>query len=290
MGKSRLVRFLIIFGVLLIILTIMILSSSSIESDNPPGDKLALIEIDGTIIDASKTIGEIKKYKDDKSVKAIVLRIDSPGGVVAPVQEIYEELNKIDKKIIASMGASATSGGYYIACSADKIFANPGTLTGSIGVRMNFPRIVELSKKIGIDTETIKSGQYKDSGSAYRYFTPEEKKLFQDVVDDVYNQFVDAVYNGRKHTKLTREQIIKIADGRVMSGRQALQYKLVDELGNLEDAIQYAAKISGIEGKPKIARKKPKMTLIERLMGQAFGNKIGDIVKDQVSIRYEIPF
>lgn len=290
MGKSGLVKFFIILGVLLIIFTIMMLSSGTFESDNPPGDKLALIEINGAITDSSKIIEEIQRYKDDKSVKAIVLRIDSPGGVVAPIQEIYEELNKVDKKIIASMGSSATSGGYYIACSADKIFANPGTLTGSIGVRMNFPRIVELSKKVGIDSETIKSGQYKDSGSAYRYFTPEEKKLFQDMVDDVYNQFVDAVYNGRKHTKLTKEQIIKIADGRVMSGRQAFQYKLVDELGNLEDAIQYAARISGIEGKPKIARKKPKTTLLERLIGQSFENKISDIIKDQVSIRYEIPF
>ncbi|MGB9596324.1 MAG: signal peptide peptidase SppA [Candidatus Poribacteria bacterium] len=290
MGKSGLVKFFIILGILLIIFTIVILSTSTFESDNPPGNKLALIEINGTITDSSKIIEEIQRYKDDKSVKAIVLRIDTPGGVVAPVQEIYEELNKVDKKIIASMGSSATSGGYYIACTADRIFANPGTLTGSIGVRMNFPRIVELSKKVGIDSETIKSGQYKDSGSAYRYFTPEEKKLFQDMVDDVYNQFVDAVYNGRKHTNLTKAQIIKIADGRVMSGRQAFQYKLVDELGNLEDAIQYAAKIGGIEGKPKIARKKPRTTLFERLMGQSFGNKISDIIKDQVSIRYEIPF
>lgn len=290
MGKSRLAKYLIIIGILLIFFTIMLFSAGIFESENPPGDKLALIEINGTIVNSSEIIDEIKKYKDDKSVKAIVLRIDSPGGIVAPTQEIYEELNKVDKKIIASMGASATSGGYYIACSADRIFANPGTLTGSIGVRMNFPRIVELSKKIGIDSETIKSGQYKDSGSAYRYFTPEEKKLFQDMIDDVYNQFVDAVYNGRKHAKLTKEQIIKIADGRVMSGRQALQYKLVDELGNLEDAIHYAAKISGIEGKPKIARKKPRTTLFERFIGQSFGNKISDIIKDQVSIRYEIPF
>ncbi len=290
MSKNGLVKFFVVIGILLILFTIMILSSVISESENSPGDKLALVEIKGTITDSSKIIQEIQKYKDDRSVKAIVLRIDSPGGIVAPVQEIYEELNKVDKKIVASMGASATSGGYYIACSADKIFANPGTLTGSIGVRMNFPRIVELSKKIGVDSETVKSGQYKDSGSAYRYFTLEERKLFQDMVDDVYNQFVDAVYNGRRHTKLTREQIMKIADGRVMSGRQAFQHKLVDELGNLEDAIQYAAKISGIEGKPKIARKKTRETLFERLMGQSFGNKIGDIIKDQVSIRYEIPF
>jgi protease-4 len=188
------------------------------------------------------------------------------------------------------MGSAAASGGYYLACTADRIFANPGTLTGSIGVRMSFPKIVELSKKIGIDSETIKSGQFKDSGSPYRYFSPEEKKLYQDMIDDVYNQFVDAIYNGRKQTKITRDQIVKIADGRIMSGRQALQYKLVDELGNLEDAIQYAAKVGGIEGKPKIAKKKTRETLFERLMGESLGNKINSIFKDQVSIRYELPF
>ena len=290
MGKNRLARFLIIVGIFLIFLTIILLTAGVFNPENPPGDKLALIEINGTIFSSRGIIEEIQKYKDDNSVKAIVLRIDSPGGIVAPTQEIYEELNKVDKKIIASMGSSAASGGYYIACTADHIFANPGTLTGSIGVRMNFPRIVELSKKIGIDSETVKSGQYKDSGSAYRYFTPEERKLFQDMIDDVYGQFVDAVYNGRKHTKLTKEQIVKIADGRVMSGRQAFQYKLVDELGNLEDAVQYAAKISGIEGKPKIARKKPRTTLFERLMGESFGDKINNIIKDQVSIRCELPF
>jgi protease-4 len=290
MGKNRLARFLILVGVFLIFLTIMLLTAGVFESGNPPGDKLALIEINGTIFRSEEIIQEIQKYKEDNSVKAIVLRIDSPGGVVAPTQEIYEELNKVDKKIIVSMGSAAASGGYYLACTADHIFANPGTLTGSIGVRMSFPKIVELSKKIGIDSETIKSGQYKDSGSPYRYFSPEEKKLYQDMIDDVYGQFVDAIYNGRRHTKITRDQIVKIADGRIMSGRQALQYKLVDELGNLEDAIQYAAKIGGIDGKPKITRKKPRATLFEKLMGESFGNKINSILRDQVSIRYELPF
>ena len=287
--KNRIAKILIYCGIFLILFTI-ILFMSGVFAGEPVGDKLALIDIPGVIISSNDVINDIKKYNEDRSVKAIVLRIDSPGGVVAPTQEIYRELNRIEKKIIVSMGATAASGGYYIACTADRIFANPGTLTGSIGVIMNFPRLEGLTKKIGIDREIIKSGEHKDSGSPYRNFTPDEKQIFQVMVDDVYNQFLDAVYEGRKHTNLTKEQIKSIADGRVMSGRQALQYKLVDELGGLEDAVNYAAKISGIKGRPKIVKNRPRTTMLERLIGTKIKNGIDDILGNQVSIRYELPF
>ena len=290
MEKNRIARILVYCGIFLIFFTIIIFSSGLFSSGEPVGDKLALIEIPGAIVSSNDVIGDIQRYNEDRSVKAIILRIDSPGGVVAPTQEIYRELTKIEKKIIVSMGSVAASGGYYIACTADRIFANPGTLTGSIGVIMNFSRLEGLTKKIGIDREIIKSGEYKDSGSPYRNFTPDEKQLFQEMVDDVYNQFLDAVYEGRKHTNLTREQIKSIADGRVMSGRQALQYKLVDELGGFEDAVNYAAKISGIKGKPKIIKKRPRTTMFERLIGAKIKNGIDDILGNQVSIRYELPF
>jgi len=290
MEKNRIARILIYCGIFLIFFTIIIFSSGLFSSGEPVGDKLALIDIPGTIVSSNDVIDDIKRYNEDRSVKAIILRIDSPGGVVAPTQEIYRELTKIEKKIIVSMGSVAASGGYYIACTADRIFANPGTLTGSIGVIMNFPKLEGLTKKIGIDREIIKSGEFKDSGSPYRNFTPDEKQLFQGMVDDVYNQFLDAVYEGRKHTNLTREQIKSIADGRVMSGRQALQYKLVDELGDLEDAVNYAAKISGIKGKPKIIKKRPRTTMFERLVGAKIKNGIDDILGNQVSIKYELPF
>jgi len=290
MEKNRIARILIYCGIFLIFFTIILFTSGLFSSGEPVGDKLALIEIPGAIVSSNDVIDDIQRYNEDRSVKAIILRIDSPGGVVAPTQEIYRELTKIEKKIIVSMGSVAASGGYYIACTADRIFANPGTLTGSIGVIMNFPRLEGLTKKIGIDREIIKSGEYKDSGSPYRNFTPDEKQLFQEMVDDVYNQFLDAVYEGRKHTNLTREQIKSIADGRVMSGRQALQYKLVDELGGLEDAVNYAAKISGIKGKPKIIKKRPRTTMFERLIGTKIKNGIDDILGNQVSIRYELPF
>jgi protease IV len=290
MEKNRSARILIYCGIFLILFTIIVFTSGFFSSGEPVGDKLALIDIPGTIISSGDVINDIKKYNEDRSVKAIILRIDSPGGGVAPTQEIYRELTKIEKKIIVSMGSVAASGGYYIACTADRIFANPGTLTGSIGVIMNFPKLEGLTKKIGIDREIIKSGEFKDSGSPYRNFTPDEKQLFQGMVDDVYNQFLDAVYEGRKHTNLTKEQIRSIADGRVMSGRQALQYKLVDELGDLDDAINYAAKISGIKGKPKVIKNRPRTTMFERLVGTKIKNGINDILGNQVSIRYELPF
>jgi protease-4 len=288
--NNRIVRILIYCGIFLTLFTIILFTGGIFSPGEPVGDKLALIEINGTITSSKDVIEEIQRYKDDNSVKAILLRIDSPGGAVAPAQEIHRELNKVQKKIIVSMGSVAASGGYYIACTADRIFANPGTLTGSIGVIMNFPKLEGLTKKIGIDREVIKSGAYKDSGSIYRSLTPEEKQLFQGMVDDVYNQFVDVVFEGRKHTNLTREQIKSIADGRAMSGRQALQYKLVDEIGDLEDAVNYAAKISEIKGKPRIINKRPRVTLFERLVGASLKNEIDDILRNQVSIRYELPF
>jgi len=275
-------------GILIVLLVIIIVIANLIIPDEPIGDKLALIEINGPIYSSSGVIEEIHRYKENNSVKAIVIRIDSPGGIVGPVQEIYSELMKVQKSIVVSIGSTAASGGYYIACAADHIFANPGTLTGSIGVIMNFPKIGELSKKIGIDREVIKSGNYKDSGSMYRSLTPEERELFQGTVDDVYNQFVEAILAGRKHVKLTRKMVEDVADGRIMSGRQALEKKLVDELGNLDDAIEYAGKVGGIEGKPKVVKKKARKSLMERLIGVDVENKVERILKDQVSLKYEL--
>lgn len=287
MERKRKVRLIVIAGAFVII--VMILWSILVSGERF-GDKVALIEISGPILNSRGIIEELRRYKDDSSVKAIVLRIDSPGGVVAPTQEIHRELTKLDKRIVTSMGSVATSGGYYIACASDWIFANPGTLTGSIGVIMQFPNLEGLSKRLGIEREVVKSGSYKDAGSMYRKLTPQEKELFQETVSDVYEQFVSAVVEGRKHKKLTREQIKEIADGRVMSGKQALEKKLIDELGDLEDAIEYAGKISGIEGRPKVVRAKVKRSLLERLISSVLGNKLDQVIDSHVSIRYEPPF
>lgn len=231
------------------------------------GDKIAVVEIRGVIAQSSGVIEELHQYDDDEGVKAIVLRIDSPGGGVGPSQEIHREVLKIrsksKKKVIASMGSVAASGGYYIASASDFIVANPGTITGSIGVLMEFTNIEELFKKIGIKGVVLKSGEHKDIGSPFREMTPQEKSLIQSVLDNVHQQFVQAVAEGRK---LDRSKVAQVADGRILTGEQAKQLGLVDQLGNLQDAIDTAAKMAGIEGKPVVLYPKKRFSLLELLI------------------------
>lgn len=290
-GKRTVIIILgIFFGLVLIIVYISVLSNLfGSKSGFSLGSKVALIEISGGIYGSEEIIDQIEKFKEDSSVKAIVLRIDSPGGVVAPVQEIYKELKRVDKKIVASMGAMAASGGYYISCGADYIFANPGTVTGSIGVIMRFPKLSGLMDKLGVNEAVVKSGKYKDASSLYRDFTLEEKVLFQEVVDDVHDQFLEAVIEGRKNKELTRAELESIADGRLFSGRQALERKLVDELGDLNDAVEYAGKLAGIEGKPRVIQFKPKRKLLERVLRGSLGGKLDRVINDQALLRYEVP-
>jgi len=188
---------------------------------------------------------------------------------VGPSQEIYEEVRKIrgKKVVVASMGALAASGGYYIACGADKIFANPGTITGSIGVIMQFVNVKDLIEKIGVKGFVIKSGSFKDTGSPVREMSPEERKLLQSVIDNVHSQFVNAVAEGRK---LPREDVLAIADGRILSGEQAKELGLVDVLGNQEDAVAEAGKMAKIEGEPRVVTiPKKKFSILDLLREEA---------------------
>lgn len=222
------------------------------------GKRIALVEVTGVISNARGVVSQLARYRDDRSVPAIVVRIDSPGGEVAPTQEIFDEIKKIrnaGKKVIVSMGGVAASGGYYIACAADSIVANPGTLTGSIGVIFELPNVEGLFKKFGVDWEVVKSGKHKDIGSFARRLTDEERRLLQEVVDDVYGQFIDAVVQGRR---LPRDQVMALADGRVFTGHQAKALGLVDRTGTYEDAIALAAQMAGITGKPKTIKERRK--------------------------------
>ena len=216
-------------------------------------DRVALIRIEGVILDAQATISELKQYSENPLVKAIVLRIDSPGGGVVPSQEIHDAVkrvkNKSNKAVIASMGTVAASGGYYIAAATDRIIANPGTLTGSIGVIMEMANFEGLMKKVGVEGVGIKSGRFKDVGSPLRKMSDEERKLLQSVMDDVHHQFIQAVADGRS---LEVSDVEPLADGRIYTGRQAKDARLVDELGDLDDAIHIAADIAGMEGEPKV--------------------------------------
>ncbi|RKU13096.1 signal peptide peptidase SppA [Candidatus Poribacteria bacterium] len=262
--KNR--RVFIILGTIVGLFFLMIVLLRSMSGGASIGQKVAVIDIIGIISKSDATIKLIHTYRDDPSVKAIVVRIDSPGGSVAPVQEIYTELEKIKKPIVASMGGSAASGGYYIACAADTIIANPGTLTGSIGVIMQFTRMKGLYDKVGLEHQVIKSGQFKDTGSPFRTFTEQEQAVLQATVDDVHNQFVDTIAEARGNV-LTRAEVVELADGRIFSGKQALDSKLLDQLGNLPDAIKTAGELGGIEGKPKVLRKEKKNSLFEQLLG-----------------------
>jgi protease-4 len=251
------------------------------------GDKIAIVEIKGVISQSSGIIDEIQKYQEDEGVKAIILRIDSPGGGVGPSQEIHQEIlrAKLKKKVVTSMGSVAASGGYYIACASDLIVANPGTITGSIGVLMEFTNIEELFKKIGIRGVVLKSGAHKDIGSPFREMTPEETKLMQEVLDNIHQQFVQAVAMGRK---MDQAKVMEIADGRILSGEQAKEIGLVDQLGNLQDAIDITAKMVGIEGKPKIIYPKRRLSFLEMIMREATSAVLDSLSEKGFELNYRL--
>lgn len=248
--------FLLIFSgiclsFLMVISLIGLLSLRSIGFDvleTSGQNRIGIVEISGYLTDAADSVKAIKRFREDASIRAVVLRIDSPGGAVGPAQEIYREVVKTVgvKPVIASMGTVAASGGYYIASPATRIVANPGTLTGSIGVIMNFANVEELIHKFGLVPVVIKSGEHKDIGSPMRKMKPEERAILQELSDQVHRQFITAVADGRK---LPENEVRKLADGRVFSGETAKEKGLVDMLGNFEDAVDLAASTAGIEGK-----------------------------------------
>jgi protease-4 len=215
------------------------------------GDKVGYVTIAGAITTSEKIIEQIDIFKEDSSVKAIVLRVNSPGGGVSPSQEIYDEVKAAAavKPVVVSMGSVAASGGYYIAVPAQRILANPGTITGSIGVIMQFTNVEELLGKVGLKSQVVKSGLHKDIGSPVRPMSSADREILQSLIDDVYAQFVQAVAESRQ---MDLEKVRQLADGRIFTGRQALQAGLVDELGGYQDAIRVAAELAGIKGKPKV--------------------------------------
>jgi protease-4 len=264
------VGFFLLLGCLLVISVVsMIFSEPEDESAGTSGERLAVVELNEPIIDSQDIVRQFKKYRENKAIKALVFRVDSPGGGVSASQEIYEEVRKTrqsGKPVVVSMGSVAASGGYYVACGASKIVANPGTLTGSIGVIFQFLHFSELMNKIGIDASTFKTGKFKDIGSPFRKTTEEEKKFFEQLLGDVYDQFVTVVATERN---LERKKVLAYADGRVFTGRQAFEYGFVDTLGTYEDAIAIAARLGGIHGKPKIVKEHKVRPFFERIMGQS---------------------
>ena len=252
-------------------------------------NRVGLIELKGVIVSSQETLKQITDFRKDASIKAIVLRIDSPGGSVGPSQEIYREIRRTaqSKPVVASLGSVAASGGYYIASAASHIVSNPGTITGSIGVIIHFPMLRELFGKIGYQMVTIKSGQFKDIGNPARDMTPEEKQLLQATIDETYRQFVRDVALARN---LPEDHVRGIADGRIIMGEKALELKLVDQLGNFEDAVAKAGELAKITGEPEVIKpKKSKLSLLDLVLGSDVGEKMGDIIYDSSAfVRYQL--
>ena len=263
----------VLFGLLLLSLIgvaffFLVYGMSSVKGDKAAfiaKDRIGVIPVKGVILDAKPVNDILEKFGKDDSIKAIILRIDTPGGGVGPSQEIFDKVQSVRKKktVVASMGAMATSGGYYVACATEKIVANPGSLTGSIGVIMHFTNVEDLLKKVGLRASVIKSGKFKDAGSPFRDMTKEERELLQALIDDVHDQFVDVVSASRG---LGKEKVQEIADGRIFTGRQAVGLKLVDELGDLDHAAEVAAKLAQLEAKPELVYPREERRSVWRYM------------------------
>jgi len=231
------------------------------------GPRVGVLEVTGVIADSKKTLKELREFAEADSIKAIVVRVDSPGGSVAPSQELYQALRKLKgkKHVVVSMGSIAASGGFYVACAGEKIYADPGTLTGSIGVIFNFYNVQGLLKWAGVQVSPLTAGKMKDAGNPYREMTADEKAYFRSVLDDVHDQFIQAVASGRS---LSVDQVKPIADGRVFTGRQAKDLKLVDELGGLEDAVAEAGRMAGIKGQPRMEYPRKERRMLGELLGE----------------------
>mgnify|MGYP003588729545 CR=1 FL=1 len=246
----------------------------------PLADSVGVLNLEGVLRSSQEFARQAEEFGRDDGIKAVVVRIDSPGGGVAASQEIYASLAELKKKkkVVVSMGSVAASGGYLVACAADKIVANPGTITGSISAIMHFANAESLMEKIGLKSSVVKSGKFKDIGSPVRPMTTEEQALIQDLVDDTYDQLLEVISRDRK---IPREALKQLADGRVFTGRQAQKLGLVDDLGDMGHAVRMAGKLAGIKGTPELVYPtKKKATYWELLMEKAAAALVGELNKE----------
>lgn len=289
MKKRDLLVFFIIICVVIVFLFVMYglfhipgdMDSLSISK----GSKVGLLELNGVIYDSRNFVSDLEKFLDNSSVKALVIRINSPGGGVAASQEIYYAIKRATEKIpvVISMASVAASGGYYSAVAGDSIYANPGTTTGSIGVIAQIGQFYRLFDKIGLDQEVIKSGKFKDAGSSTRKMTADERAYLQGWIDDAYEQFTEVVAEERN---MSLEEVRKVADGRVFTGRQALEHGLIDRLGDLHAAVISAGAMAGISGDPEILeKKKKKLTLMDLLLGD-IEETAQKLMNDNLELQY----
>src|SRR5213083_470064 len=270
--RNRMLIWLLLGGGAFILLAVIAIAVAlTVGSDEaaefPFSDRIQIIDLDGELVESRPILDQLKRYEDSNSVKAILLNIDSPGGGVAVSQEIYTEIRRLrdkkDKIVVAYLSSTGASGAYYVACAANKIVANPGTIVGSIGVIAEWVNFADLMEWAKLKDVVFKTGEFKDTGSPSRALTENEKKYFQGLIDDMYVQFVEAVASCRK---LDLDQVRSLADGRVFTGRDAKERKLIDEVGNFQDAVDVTAKLAGISGKPRLIRlSRRRVTLLDVL-------------------------
>lgn len=258
--------------------------------------RVGVLEVSGVIEDDEKYLEQIRDFRKDGSVKAVLVAINSPGGAVAPSQSVYRELKRLSEEhdipVVATLGSVAASGGYYIALGADSIYTMPGSMTGSIGVIMEVPDVSGLMEKVGVGMQVVKSAEHKDTPSLFRPMGPSDRAVLEAMVQDVYAQFVDVVAEERK---LSRESLTVLADGRVMSGNQAIAAGLADRIGNFNDALAAAGRMAGLGDEPRYVRPKEKEpTLIDVLLGRAFGGVRGitQVIEQSAAprLKYAVPF
>jgi protease-4 len=272
----------------LFLLAVFTLIYTSVRSDNTDGissafgDKIAVVDLEGVIIDPKVVVGQLKRYADDDSIKAIILHVNTPGGGAAASQEIYQAVKRVrdkkKKRIVASIETVGASGGYYVASATDKIYANPASIVGSIGVIAEWYNYGELIKWAKMKDITIKTGEFKDTGSPTRDLTPAERAYLQALIDDMYSQFINAVAEGRK---MKPEEVRALADGKVWTGSQAMPLKLVDQLTDFQGAVDDTAKAVGISGEPTLVRpQKERRTLLDVLTG----NELADLIPTRAKL------
>ncbi|MDQ3265711.1 MAG: signal peptide peptidase SppA [Myxococcota bacterium] len=285
--------FLCLFGFLALIFMAVQGGGSRSGASLGVGARVGVIEVVGPIMDSRQFLDDLRAFEEAGHIKAIVIRVDSPGGGVAPSQEMYEAIKRArqTKKIYSSMGSLAASGGYYIAAATEKIYANPGTMTGSIGVIMQQPNVEGLLRWAGVSMNTLTAGKLKDSGSPFRAMTSDERSYLELMLKDVHEQFIAAVANGRG---LEVEEVRPHADGRVFTGRQAKDMKLVDELGGLQDAVTELGRSAGMKGTPEVEYPARKRKFLEELLGEEANALMGGAARalgrlEGPSLEYRIP-
>jgi len=287
---------LLVIGILCAVVLVLAVVMSVILSIIGPSkglsfaNRIGVINIEGMIINPEPVLKQLVEFKKDVRIKAIILRINSPGGAVGPSQEIYREVRRTieTKKVIASLGALAASGGYYIAAAADKIVANPGTISGSIGVIMEFVQVEDLLGKLGIGLEVVKTGEFKDIGSPHRRLSSRDREIIEAVTQDVRNQFVEAVAQGRN---LPVEKVREVADGRIFTGARCKELGLVDSLGNFMDAVDMAKELVGIEGEVTLIQAKKSKSILKELLfddgAESLYRAVRNLMETKVEYRWD---